>query len=160
MHRTADQLSTADAEVLADALAWLRRLDLATAGPDTLSAVDDVADVLGVLRELEAVSAAPAAVEFVSYTLFRLLIVAQTAHERETGTLEPAEEPISAAEFRRRHIAPIEAEARRVVRVIRRQARPDRGTRCHVRPRGRRRRTAARRAAGARSGNDPGPGEP
>jgi len=168
MDTAADRLSLNDRltpsederEVFAEALAWMRALDLTTAGPDTLAALDDVAEQLHVFQAMEAAGAPRVALQFTFKMLARLLVTAQVAHERETGTLIPEGDPISADEFRRRHISPIQAEARRVVRVIRRQARTDR-SRC-PRPRGRRhpRRMAARRAAGIRSGNDPGADEP
>jgi len=152
-----------DREVFAKALAWLRGLDLTTGGPDTRAALEGVAETLHRLEHLEAIGAAPTALKFIFKVLACQLIEAQVTHERETGTLIPEGEPVSADEFRRRHITPMQAEARRVVRVMRRQARANR-SRCHARPHARRlRRTAARRAAGIRSGNDPGddgPAEP
>ena len=144
-----------DRLVLAEAVAWLRGLDLTTAGPDTRAAVTDVAATLQRFQDLEAAGAAPVALRFIFSCLVRQLVVAQVVHERETETLIPEGEPISADEFRRRHIAPIDAEARHVVRTLRRQAKTRRRPRCQARPRARRR-AAARRAAGIRSGTDPG----
>lgn len=138
--------------------AWLEQLNLADLGPRASEAFDEFNALYAEARDLQDAQADLEAIAFTCRLMLFALAGVEAAHDAETGNIDVSEPPISREEFRRRHIAPLNAESRRLVRALRRRYRVPHGRVRGARGCGHRRvrRNAAQRAAGVRSGTDPG----
>lgn len=151
-----------DLAVTAEMIDWLEAVDIPSLSHDVTESLLTFADLYDAACDLEASNAPASAIGFSWGCAFKMLLVAQTRHQRETGLVAASDPGMSREEFHREHIAPLAAEARRVERTLRRHYRASSGRvrgahGCNHRRAPRR---AARRAAGIRSGTDPGDDSP
>jgi hypothetical protein len=149
--------SAEDLAIVEELIDWLEAVDIGSLGPRAEETLLTFAETYDAACEAEAAKFPARAIAFVWDVTIKMLLAAKTRHEIETGQIDTSERRMSREEFHHKHIAPLYAEARRVERSLRGHRRvPQRHTGRRTRGCTRARRTGARRAAGVRSGSDPG----
>jgi hypothetical protein len=146
-----------DVSAAQNAIDWLEDLNVDTLNSAARDALDEFTYVYHQARGIAGPHGDRDAVAFVCRVMLIMLIAAKAHAERDDDT-EHVQSEISRDEFRQRHIAPIRAESRRLVRVLRRRYRVPHGRVRGARGCGHRRarRSGTKRAAGIRAGTDPG----